>query len=282
MDPVSTPHVNSKSGLLNTIINFGNANGNSVSIIVSHPDDEVLGAGGLMTRLKNIEIVHITDGSPRNLEDASRDGFRTRREYAQARRREFKCAMSIGHVKPGEFELGVVDQEAAFNLINVVRKLVSFLEQTNPTVIITHSYEGGHPDHDSTAFAVHVAAELFVRKGNNRPLITEFPSYHQVQGRMVTGSFLNKGKSYEVKFILPPEVLALKRAMLNCYFTQRDFLRSFDIAVERFRPAPIYNFLEPPHDGPLLYEQYPWGIKGCEWRKLVATALLFFGLETNT
>ena len=34
-----------------------------------------------------------------------------------------------------------------------------------PDVVLTHPYEGGHSDHDSTAFAVHLAAGILRRDG---------------------------------------------------------------------------------------------------------------------
>ena len=38
----------------------------------------------------------------------------------------------------------------------------------------------------------------------------------------------------------------------------------FPIAIERFRPAPDYDFTQPPHEGRLFYENYDWGMtSGC-------------------
>src|SRR5947209_8077533 len=69
-----------------------------VVVIVAHPDDEVIGAGGLLGALRNVQIIHTTDGSPHDLSDARRSGFSTREEYAGARRAELTCALRIAGV----------------------------------------------------------------------------------------------------------------------------------------------------------------------------------------
>jgi N-acetylglucosamine malate deacetylase 2 len=54
--------------------------------------------------------------------------------------------------------------------------LRDLLEQHRPEVIVTHSYEGGHPDHDACAFAVHHALEL--TRAQPVPVIVEASFYH--------------------------------------------------------------------------------------------------------
>jgi len=41
------------------------------AIVAAHPDDEVIGCASLLLRYEGgCEIVHVTDGAPRNLRDA--------------------------------------------------------------------------------------------------------------------------------------------------------------------------------------------------------------------
>jgi hypothetical protein len=44
-------------------------------LVVAHPDDEALGAGGLLHRLANISIVIVTDGAPKDGAAARIAGF---------------------------------------------------------------------------------------------------------------------------------------------------------------------------------------------------------------
>jgi hypothetical protein len=67
--------------------------------------------------------------------------------------------------------------------------------------------------------------------------------------------------------------------MTDCFSTQRQVLTSFPIGTERFRLAPHYDFTAPPHDGRLFYENFPWGMTGERFRRLVGDALLACGLE---
>jgi hypothetical protein len=67
--------------------------------------------------------------------------------------------------------------------------------------------------------------------------------------------------------------------MIDCFATQRWLLEQFDLAVERFRLAPAYDFLQPPHPGELHYETLGWGITGEDWRRETADALHRLGLD---
>jgi hypothetical protein len=49
--------------------------------------------------------------------------------------------------------------------------------------------------------------------------------------------------------------------------------------VERFRPAPAYDFTAPPHEGKLFYECFDWGMNGARFRELAAGAMEELGLR---
>jgi LmbE family N-acetylglucosaminyl deacetylase len=234
-----------------------------VVIVAAHPDDEVIGAGILLASLKDIWIVHTTNGSPRDLADARRSGCSTQEDYANARRREFGCAMRLAGV-PLEHStcLNFTDQETMHHMAELCTRVAQELRHLSAEVVLTHPYEGGHPDHDSTAFAVH---RCFRETGR----LFEMTSYHSREGVLETGKFLPNGEPAAVRELRQADKLT-KESMLACFQSQQPVLRDFPVVPEQFRPAPRYDFTKPPHAGTLHYERLPWGITGQRWRELAA------------
>ena len=141
-------------------------------------------------------------------------------------------------------------------------------------MILTHPYEGGHPDHDACAFAVHQAVALNERAGYKRPSIFESPFYHATPEGMQAGTFVPySGMCAERTEELTAEEVARKRDILACFITQRETLDQFPIQQERFRMAPAYDFTQLPHNGPILYDRFPWGVTSSRFLELAAAAL---------
>jgi LmbE family N-acetylglucosaminyl deacetylase len=130
-----------------------------VAVVVAHPDDEVIAAGARLPLLCNVSIVHVTDGAPRAMQDARAAGHATRDAYARARRGEAEAALALAGIPPRRlFALGIADQEASFRLAGLARRLARLLRERTMGVVLTHAYEGGHPDHDATALPFMVRA----------------------------------------------------------------------------------------------------------------------------
>jgi LmbE family N-acetylglucosaminyl deacetylase len=143
-----------------------------------------------------------------------------------------------------------------------------------PEVVITHPYEGGHTDHDAVAFAARAACRMLERDGARAPALMEYTSYHNNQaGERVFGRFLPFDRAPVTEVELSLEDRDRKRRMFDCFLTQHGVLRDVPVRVERFRPAPRYDFTDAPHAGRLRYERYPLGLRGKQWRQLAADAL---------
>jgi LmbE family N-acetylglucosaminyl deacetylase len=250
-----------------------------IAIVVAHPDDETIGTGGLLTRLSNPWILVVTDGAPRNLVDARAKGFESAEAHASARRVELRSALALAGISTKRLrELGIPDQEAAFQLPELAGRLREFFKTHRIQIVFTHPFEGGHPDHDATAFAVHAAAALIGREGWDGPAILEFTSYHADRDGLVVQRFLSRDDSPETLIVLGEEARSLKRRMFDAHATQQQVLARFQIDAERFRPAPSYDFADLPNGGLLHYERFDWGMTAERWQALVAAAKRDLGL----
>jgi N-acetylglucosamine malate deacetylase 2 len=242
-------------------------------LICAHPDDEVLGAGSRLTRLGDLTIVHVTDGAPRNMVDASAQGFSDREHYARARRTEFNSALKVAGSTARTVQLGIPEQEAAANVLSITRLLVGLLNSGRADLILTHAYEGGHPDHDGCALAVSMAVRLLAPP---RIPVFEFAGYHAVNGWFRAAEFLPSDEPVTTVRLGAAEQ-AEKRRMLACFRTQRETISLFPIDVERYRPAPTYDFSRAPHQGPLYYERYGWSMDGATFRRMASEAAAKLG-----
>jgi N-acetylglucosamine malate deacetylase 2 len=238
-------------------------------VVAAHPDDETIGAGVLLSRLQDPWVLHVTDGAPRDPRFIWK--FQGEPEdYARTRRKELEAAMVLAGIGPDRLRcLGHADLEVAFSMPRLARELAEVFRELAPEMVVTHPYEGGHPDHDSLAFAVRAAARLM----DNPPEIVEMSSYHAGAQGMATGRFLSHPEVEETRLELTAGERALKERMLAAFETQSDILKSFlPPGDEVFRPAPAYDFTRPPHEGPLQYELSGFPMTGERWRELARAA----------
>ena len=242
-----------------------------VGVLAAHPDDETIGASSLLARLPSTHVIYLTDGAPRdrNLWPPNMQG--PREDYAEVRRQEAASALARVGISPGQsHRLGAVDQEAVLNLRELSRQLSELLAQLRTNLLITHPYEGGHPDHDCAALVARLALQRL--EGAGVSSLCEMTSYHAREGQCITGEFLNPDASTEIVCDLTEEDRERKRRMMDEYKSQRLVLENFPIVAERLRTAPEYDFTNPPHEGKLWYEHMGW-TTGQRWRELATRAV---------
>ena len=236
--------------------------------------------GGRLERLAKSRILTVTDGAPANGADASAHGFSSLETYRDARRRELEAALAQAGLSsevlmPFDGMKPVADQTAALHLAQISEGIARAIYTFAPTAVLTHPYEGGHPDHDACAFAVHAALRMlqsFKVSPTPLPVLLEAPFYHAgPHGTMRTGDFLPISDApAAIVCDLSATEQAKKRERLACFATQAETLSQFGTTQERFRVAPHYDFGAPPHPGQLFYEYFPWGMTGERFQRLTS------------
>jgi LmbE family N-acetylglucosaminyl deacetylase len=121
-----------------------------VLAIAAHPDDEVLGCGGLLALLADrgadVRVCFATDG------EATKGASLPAAEVARRRRSEAQAASRVLGVAPPRF-LGLPDGRLAEHGVELRRGLEQVVAASRPDVVLAPWELDGHPDHR----AVHAA-----------------------------------------------------------------------------------------------------------------------------
>jgi len=250
-------------------------------VVAAHPDDETIGAGATMGELARVGfclgVLHVTDGAPRDPRLRPWSRGRSPEEAARVRRAEAHAALDAQGVAGAVLlpSLGVPDLRAAFALAAIARAVAERIAAMDATVVVTHPYEGGHPDHDAVAFAVHAAVRIAGARGLTAAL-AEMTSYHWADGALVTARFRDGGPRPPCDRVwaarLDAAARARKRRMLDAFASQASVLAPFGVDDEPIRCAPEYDFSRPPHAGVVHYETLPFGVRAADVCALMRSA----------
>ncbi len=242
-----------------------------VAIVVAHPDDETLWAGAALSRLPNARLILLTDGAPVDMSDARRLGVATREAYAAIRAGELDKALRRLQATTERRDYAIADQGLADRLGDVAERLAVDLAEV--VAVATHPYEGGHPDHDSAAFAVRLAVETIARRSGEAPAMVEFASYHQVDGQREFGVFWPDPDCPEHRRTLDDRDRDRVEQALRAHVSQASVFGDWRPTIERWRAAPRYDFTRSPPPGESLYDGFGWAMTSLEWRDRARAAL---------
>ena len=237
-------------------------------VLVAHADDESVGYGALLQRMREAIVVIATSGVPRDAYFWQR--FGSREAYQSVRREEARRAMGAAGVRElvllADEEPRLEDQRLFLNLGVAYERLAELAGRLRPEAIATLAYEGGHPDHDScSVLGSRLGSELTIP-------VWEAPLYHRgledgtgggAERPITVQRFIRKTGD-ETRLEITAAELERKRLMCAQYVSQGDFLRVFDAASEWMRPQARYEYGEPPHAGPVNYEQWQWWMSARE------------------
>jgi N-acetylglucosamine malate deacetylase 2 len=230
-------------------------------IIAAHPDDETIGASAVLCNCADVVVVHVTDGAPRDVRWLPADATN---RHAYMTMREQEAERALGNIGAQRIALGFDDQEVVYDLAALTMVIASVLADVRPNVIVTHAYEGGHPDHDAVAVAVAKARARL----RTSVQVFEMALYHGRNGMLNVGRFLDDDA--QLRYRLRPHELASRHELLATYASQQHVLAPFfGIEHELYRPAREYDFTRPPHEGPLYYETLGMAPDPAVWRTLV-------------
>jgi LmbE family N-acetylglucosaminyl deacetylase len=244
------------------------ARGPRTAVLVAHPDDETVGIGGRLAELDPGAIVIATDGAPRDAWFWREAGCAGRNAYAALRRRELDDALRAGGVPDGRLRRWpFIDQEAASNLGALTTAARRLIEELRPELLLTHPYEGGHPDHDAVAFAAHAAAAA--TPAARRPVLVEMAFYHHDGRGVAWGRFAGLAGA---RIALDEQRRARKQAMLSCHRSQARVLAACPLDAEHVRAAPAYDFTAAPPPGAFLYDLHRWPMRGADFLRAAAAA----------
>ena len=175
----------------------------SLIVVAPHPDDETLGAGGLIYRYAKrqlrVTVVSVTDGEAACPEVTA---------LAGQRRAELRAALAtLGAHQAQIIRLGLPDGRVEGDSTVLLEALRSI---TSPDSLVAAPFEqDGHPDHDATG---RVAREVADEQGLT---LAAYPiwAWHQATPEVFSGRRM-------VSLPLNPEARAAKHNAIRCYVSQ--------------------------------------------------------------
>jgi len=209
-------------------------------LLVAHPDDESIGAGILLQRLRHAYIVFCANGPSWWPPYWLNYGLPHKR--AQLRKQEAHHAIDITGKNHSIQFLGYPVGWLVTHLDDAYRSLADLLRAWQPQQVVTHAFEGGHEDHDACSFLACQLSKAFNFK------VWEMPLYYREAstGAEIRQTFTTDDPDSEIITPISGSELEVKRAMLSAHKSQREIVARFDPAIEKFCPQPLHDYSRVP------------------------------------
>lgn len=127
--------------------------GNRILVVCAHPDDEILGCGGLLAKLRKrgaaVRVLFLGEGSSCRFDRADRDGASCAEDIAE-RQRAARAALALIGVDEIVFHDAVCGQFNTAPLIDLGRNVEAEISAFVPDTILTHSHVDANDDHRVT------------------------------------------------------------------------------------------------------------------------------------
>lgn len=255
-------------------------------IIAPHPDDELIGTGGLLLKAKNnkdnVKVVYVTTGAT----------IKESKRKAMLREKAVKIVgKSLG--LNGKQVFLRFPERSLFNVKNAkacMDRLKKVISSYRPDEIYVTAFEGGHPDHDIINF--------LISRIKPKARIIEYQMYNnyftikkvcQIFIREFIKKFTKRYFYWDAMQFIPKETMPYRIEISKEEIKQKnDNFRQYQLIAEKplgcnprilltpykadlFREMPKHNYLKSPHAGfplPLNYE-VAFGISFEDFRKLV-------------
>lgn len=129
-------------------------------VIVAHPDDEVLGAGGLLAKVtragSTVQVIFLTSGvGARRGDESSLDSQHLRRAEA------IHANNLLGCSEPVFLSVGLDNQLDSVSLLSIIHEVEPYVESLRPTAILAPEASDPNVDHQVAAKVAQVIARPY-------------------------------------------------------------------------------------------------------------------------
>ena len=189
--------------------------GKKILVIAAHPDDEILGCGGSMIKLKkknnNIYTVFLSNGV------SSRDLKNKKKEIIKRKKAAIKCNKFIKSKIINFFDYPD-NKFDSVPFLNIVKDLEKIIKKYKPDTIFTHSDADLNIDHRLTLKAVVTACRPYAFEFIKTILSFEIPSSTEA-------NFLKKQKKFQPNYFI--DISKTLKKKIKAVKIYKDELRIF-------------------------------------------------------